>query len=319
MRIVFAGTPPFSVTPLQHLINADHELICVYTQPDRKTGRGQKLIPPAVKVCAQEHGIEVRQPTSLKSVDEIQKLKEFKPDIMIVVAYGMILPQEILDIPKYGCLNIHASLLPKWRGAAPIQRAIEAGDAETGICIMQMDAGLDTGDVLMQEKIKIEKDDSTVSMHNKLSALGADALIKTINLIEANEETATQQNHSESSYAKKITKNEANIDWALSSIEIDCRIRAFNPWPVCQTTLNDKRIRIWDSENLENTEANNISAENVLPGTIIDIDSNGITVACGKNAILIKKLQLDGSKALDHQQFVNGHAIEIGNQFVSQS
>ena len=316
MRIVFAGTPPFSVTPLQKLIDEGHEVVCAYTQPDRKTGRGQKLIPPAVKVCAQEHNIEVRQPTSLKSTEDIQYLKELAPDIMVVVAYGMILPKDILDIPKHGCLNIHASLLPKWRGAAPIQRSIEAGDQETGICIMQMDAGLDTGDVLLQEKIKIEKDDSTASLHDKLSVLGADALLKTIKQIESNEFNPIKQNHSESTYAKKINKQEAEIDWSLPSNDIDCRIRAFNPWPVCQTTLNEKRVRIWLSENIETMKLDSQTTKNITPGTVIDINSSGISVACGENAILIKTLQLDGSKALNHQQFVNGHSLEVGSRFV---
>lgn len=312
MRIVFAGTPPFSVLPLEHLINAGHDVICVYTQPDRKTGRGQKLIPPAVKICAQENGIEVRQPLSLKSSEEAEKLTELSPDIMVVVAFGMILPKEILEIPKFGCLNIHASLLPKWRGAAPIQRSIESGDAETGVCIMQMDVGLDTGDVLIQRSLDIKVNDTSASLHDKLSTLGAEALIETISLIEANEHRATEQDHDKSSYAKKITKNEANIDWSLPSNQIDCRIRAFNPWPVCQTKLNGKRVRIWLSENIE---LNNPDDSNVTPGTILSIDSNGITVACGENAIVLKTLQLDGSKALDHQQFINGHPLEAGNKF----
>ena len=185
---------------------------------------------------------------------------------------------------------------------------------------MQMDVGLDTGDVLLQRQIPIEQNDSTASLHDKLSTLGANALIETINLIEANKHTPIKQNHSKSTYAKKIHKQEANIDWTLTSKEIDCRIRAFNPWPVCQTTLNGKRVRIWLSENISPTELKitlkTASIQNALPGTIIGIGSNGITVACGDNAILIKTLQLDGSKALDHQQFVNGHSLEIGNQFV---
>ena len=318
MRIVFAGTPLFSVKPLQQLIKVGHDVTCVYTQPDRKTGRGQKFIPPAVKVCAQENDIEVRQPLSLKSVEEAQYLKGLVPDIMIVVAYGMLLPQEILEIPKLGCLNIHASLLPKWRGAAPIQRSIEAGDQETGICIMQMDVGLDTGDVLLQEKIKIKKNDSTASLHDKLSTIGAEALLETINLIETNKIKPIKQKHSESTYAKKISKQEATIDWSHHSKTIDCRIRAFNPWPVCQTTLKEKRIRIWLSENIELSaiQPNNGASKSIMPGTIIDINTYGIIVACGENAISIKQLQLDGSKVLDHQQFINGNDLEVGDRFV---
>lgn len=310
MRIVFAGTPPFSVTALERLIAAKHEIACVYTQPDRKTGRGQKMIPPAVKVCAEQHNIPVRQPLSLKSTQAEDELTALQADLMVVVAYGMLLPQAILTTPRYGCLNIHASLLPKWRGAAPIQRALEAGDKETGVCIMQMDVGLDTGDILSQANQPITINDTSSTLHDKLSTLGADTLITTIDKLTEYQSQAIQQCNEHSTYAKKITKAEANIDWTQSHQEIDYRIRAFNPWPVCQTTLDQQRTRIWFSAQASDQTANQV------PGSIISLSEQGIEVACGSGSVYIKTLQRDGGKPLDHKEFLNGQTLNIGQQFV---
>ncbi len=314
MRIIFAGTPDFSVPALNSLINAGHELICVYTQPDKKTGRGQKILPPPVKQCALEHNIPVKQPISLKTPEAAQEIRQLSPDVMVVVAYGMLLPQEILDIPRLGCLNIHASLLPKWRGAAPIQRSLEAGDEQTGICIMQMELGLDTGPVLSEVRTDINQDDTSASLHDRLAEQGAHALTQVLPALEAGTITAVSQDHDNSTYAQKITKSEALIDWSQSAKSIDCQIRAFNPWPICQTTLEQKRIRIWFSTFAHNEESQKL--HNAAPGTIISADNNGIQVACGQGSIFIKRLQRDGGKPLECGEFLNGQKLVAGQQFV---
>jgi len=242
MKILFAGTPEFAVAPLKALF-PEHEIVGVYTQPDRKAGRGKKLTPPPVKVAAQEFDIPVFQPTSLKDQQEV--IESLKPDVMVVVAYGMLLPQNILDIPRLGCLNIHASILPRWRGAAPIQRAIQAGDSETGVSIMRMELGLDTGPVYQVLKTPILNTDTSTSMHDKLADLGAQGILETINRLSVNPNlNAEKQDDSQSNYAKKIPKTEAVIDWTMSATDIDQRIRAFTPWPICQTSHNGTRIRV---------------------------------------------------------------------------
>ena len=309
MRIIFAGTPDFAAHTLTALHEAGHEIICVYTQPDRKTGRGQKLSPPAVKRVALDQKIEVKQPLSFKSDDEFNTLKALKPDLMIVVAYGMILPQRILDIPKIACLNIHASLLPRWRGAAPIQRAIEAGDKETGICIMQMEAGLDTGPVVSQSVLTIEKNDTTSSLHDKLAILGTKTLLETLDTLESLEEKLANvliQDHDSATYAHKISKAEANIDWNENAELIQQRIRAFNPWPICQSYCNNQRLRIWQASvlNIDSHSAN---------GTIIAIDKTGIQISCGQNVLNIQKLQRDGSKPIPVKDFINSSELKIGD------
>ena len=267
MRIIFAGTPDFAAHTLTNLIAKQHDIICVYTQPDRKTGRGQKLTPPPVKQVAIEYGIDVRQPSSLKSDEEYLALKNLKPDLMIVVAYGMLLPQSVLDAPKHGCLNIHASLLPKWRGAAPIQRAIQAGDKKTGVCIMQMEAGLDTGSVLSHAEVVIEQNDTSASLHDKLAKIGSATLLATLESLTSHQANAQIQDHAAACYAHKITKSEATIDWHKSAKEIHQTIRAFNPWPICQSICNEQRLRIWQAEVIQHES----DAE---PGTIVKLDKN---------------------------------------------
>jgi len=317
MRIIFAGTPEFSVCTLKALIKAGHEVVCVYTQPDRKTGRGQKLTPPAVKQCAVEHGIEVRQPLSLKGETEQKELEDLNADVMIVVAYGLLLPQPILDAPKFGCLNIHASLLPKWRGAAPIQRSIQHGDDKTGVCIMQMDIGLDTGDVLLRAETPILSNDTSASMHDKLADIGAEALITCLSDLQDYQSKAVVQNHESATYAHKITKAEANIDWQKSALEIDQQIRAFKPWPICQTHLVESegnkltRYRIWQGEPLDEAHANSA-------GEIIRTDKSGIYVACGEGVMKLDTLQRDGSKAMQASDLINGNKLSLGMSFTSQ-
>ena len=308
MKILFAGTPEFAVAPLNAL-SADHEIVGVFTQPDRKAGRGKKLTPPPVKVVAQELNIPVFQPTTLKGQEET--IVALEPDIMVVVAYGMLLPQSILDIPRLGCLNIHASILPRWRGAAPIQRAIEAGDKETGVSIMQMELGLDTGPVFQTLTTPILKTDTSASMHDKLATLGAQGITDTITQLSINPLLhAATQDDSKANYAKKITKQQAVIDWHNSASEIDQRIRAFTPWPICQTTHNETRIRIWKAQALD-------IPSNDSAGKIIAINESSIDVACGEGVLRLLTMQRDGSKQLPTQEFCNGYSLTTGDIFNS--
>lgn len=306
MRIIFAGTPDFSVAPLQALIQSKHEIIAVYTQPDRPAGRGKNLTAPPVKQIAIENDIEVFQPLSLKGEEHSNQIKALNPDVMVVVAYGMLLPESILNIPTYGCINIHASLLPRWRGAAPIQRAIEAGDQQTGVSIMQMEAGLDTGPVFNMLSLNIDSNDTSQSLHDKLSTLGATAICETLEHIEKEQANATPQNDNLANYAKKISKQEAQIDWSQTAQQIDCKIRAFIPWPICQTIHSDNRLRIiaaFPSRNQHNSK----------PGTVLNIDEKGIEIACSEGTIYLTKLQRDGGKKLNHQQLLNGYTINKGD------
>jgi len=302
MKIIFAGTPEFSLPPLQALIDT-HEVVAVFTQPDRRSGRGKKLSPPPVKCLAIEHDIPVFQPHSLK--DQVSLIKSLDADVMVVVAYGMLLPQSVLDLPLFGCINIHASLLPRWRGAAPIQRAIEAGDSETGVSIMQMEAGLDTGPVFQKLVIAINHDDTSKTLHEKLATLGAKGIIDTLEQLDKHAKP-TPQSDEGANYAKKISKQEAEIDWSLDAQTIDAKVRAFNPWPICQTQHNLTRIRIWRASAHE-------QASSEAPGTILDISDLGIEVACGSGVLRLEVLQKDGSRELTSKQFCNGYELAIGD------
>lgn len=308
MKILFAGTPEFAVAALKAL-NTDHEIIGAFTQPDRKAGRGKKLTPPPVKVIAQELNIPVFQPATLK--DQQETIRALEPDVMVVVAYGMLLPQSILDIPRLGCLNIHASILPRWRGAAPIQRAIEAGDEETGVSIMRMELGLDTGPVYRVLSTPILTTDTSGSMHDKLAKLGARGIVETIDQLSTNPLlVATTQDDSKANYAKKISKQQAVIDWRMSALEIDQRIRAFVPWPICQTSHNETRIRIWKAHAID-------TQTNTGAGEIIAVNESSIDVACGEGVLRLLTLQRDGSKQLQTHEFCNGYSLTIGDIFDS--
>lgn len=307
MKVIFAGTPEFAVTPLRALVDA-HDVVAVYTQPDRRAGRGKKLTPPPVKVIAQEHDIPIYQPTSLKQ--ETAQLAAMDADVMVVVAYGMLLPQSVLDIPKLGCLNIHASLLPRWRGAAPIQRAIEAGDTKTGVSIMQMERGLDTGPVFQMLETAIAADETSASLHNKLAPLGAQGILATLEKLAQNPNLQpTPQDHDASTYAKKIDKQESLLNWQLSAIEIDQKARAFSPWPGCQTMHGETRIRIADTRALTQT-----NPSGKPPGTIVAVSDEGISVACGSNVLAIGTLQRDGSRAMPYKEFRNGYPLQVGDR-----
>ncbi|OCH12115.1 MULTISPECIES: methionyl-tRNA formyltransferase [unclassified Aliivibrio] len=308
LRIVFAGTPDFAARHLLALINSHHEVIGVYTQPDRPAGRGKKLTASPVKEVALEHNIPVFQPENFKSDEAKQELAELNADLMVVVAYGLLLPQTVLDTPKLGCINVHGSILPRWRGAAPIQRSIWAGDAETGVTIMQMDIGLDTGDMLSIATLPIETTDTSASMYNKLAELGPIALVDCLSTIANGTAVAQKQNDELANYAKKLSKEEAKIDWTMDADAIERCVRAFNPWPMSHFSVEDKAIKVWQSR-VENYEGD------ALPGTIIQADKTGIYVATGTNAIVFEQLQVPGKKAMGVQDILNSRKewFEVGN------
>ncbi len=304
LRIIFAGTPDFAASALRALIDAGHDLVAVYTQPDRPAGRGRKLQASPVKQVAEQHDIAVLQPQNFKDEADIARLRELQADVMIVAAYGLILPQTVLDMPRHGCLNIHASLLPRWRGAAPIQRAIAAGDNESGITIMQMDAGLDTGDMLLKLRCPIESSDTGGSLHDKLAELGARAILQTLDDLQHGRLQPEPQNDAEASYARKLSKQEAQIDWSQPASVIARQVRAFNPWPVAYTVLDDKTVRIWLADAMEHDP-------DQPPGTVLHCDKQGIDVACGEGVLRITELQPAGSKKMDSAAFMNGHARQL--------
>lgn len=299
LNIIFAGTPEFAAIHLQALINSEHTIVGVYTQPDRPAGRGKQLQPSPVKQLAFEHGLPVYQPVNFKEEGSLDTLKSLNADVMVVVAYGLLLPVAVLEAPKYGCLNVHASLLPRWRGAAPIQRCIEAGDKETGITIMQMDKGLDTGDMLAKVTTDIRADDTGGSLHDRLAALGPTSLLDTLQQVENGTLQPEQQNDTQANYAHKLLKTEALINWQDSAEQLALRIRAFNPFPMAFTLLNDQRIRILMAEPLQRTS-------NSPAGTIVNVGPHGLEVACGENVLLINQIQLAGKKAMTIADVLNG-------------
>ena len=307
MKIIFAGTPDFAASALDALLVNGYEVIAVLTQPDRPAGRGMHLAPSPVKKLAIHHNIPVMQPNSLKGEEVQRHLSELQADVMVVAAYGLILPKEVLSIPKYGCLNIHASLLPRWRGAAPIQRAILAGDVETGITIMQMDQGLDTGAMLLKKTCDINEDDTANSLHDKLAKLGAQAIIETLAQLDQGCLIETKQDDALATYAAKLIKSEAQLDWHQDSKELLRKVRAYNPVPAAYSTLNGTTIKIWEAEGSDSGEGE--------AGTILDVSKQGIKVACGHGSINLKVLQRPNGKALPASQFVQGFEIKSGDRF----
>ncbi len=303
MRVIFAGTPGFAAQALQAIVAAGHEVALVLTQPDRPAGRGMTLQPSAVKQVALRQGIEVFQPPSLKDAAAQARIAEIGADVMVVAAYGLILPQAVLDLPRLGCLNIHASLLPRWRGAAPIQRALLAGDAETGVCIMQMEAGLDTGPVLLREALAIAADDSAATLHDKLAALGARLIVDVLAQLPL---PAEPQPTLGITYAHKIEKAEAAIDWTRPATELDRHIRAFNPFPGAQARFAGQPVKLWRAVPVAGSGA---------PGTILAIDRQQVVVACGDGALSVAELQKAGGKRLAVQQFLAGHPLQVGQRF----
>ncbi|CAM3135863.1 methionyl-tRNA formyltransferase [Vibrio mytili] len=311
LRIVFAGTPDFAARHLAALLSSEHEVIAVYTQPDRPAGRGKKLTASPVKHIALEHDIPVYQPENFKSQEAKQALADLNADIMVVVAYGLLLPQAVLDTPKLGCINVHGSILPRWRGAAPIQRSIWAGDAETGVTIMQMDIGLDTGDMLKIATLPIEATDTSASMYEKLAELGPEALIDCLADIAAGKAVPVKQNDELASYAKKLSKEEARINWNDDAAHIERCVRAFNPWPMSHFVAAENSIKVWQSRVDEEVSSQ-------PAGTIIQADKTGIYVATGNGILVLEQLQVPGKKAMSVQDILNSRAawFEVGTVLI---
>ncbi len=304
MRIVFMGTPDFAVPSLQALIDAGHDVCAVYTQPDKPQGRKQILTAPPVKTLALEHDIPVFQPNTLKNEDEQARLRELAPEVIIVVAYGKLLPKAVLDIPPHGCINVHGSLLPRWRGAAPIQWAVIAGDEMAGVTTMQMAEGLDTGDMLLTYETKVGEKETAGELFDRLAQSGAELLTQT--LVKLDEITPRPQDDAQSCYAHMLDKQMAVIDWNKSAHEIDCLIRGLNPWPIALTTLSGERLKVFAAE-----KANGRGE----PGTVLEADpKKGLTVACGEGALGLTEIQLVGGKRMKATDFLRGHAIEVGTK-----
>jgi len=305
MKVIFAGTPDFAAAALKAIAAAGFEIPLVLTQPDRPKGRGMQLAPSPVKQAALELGLRVAQPEKLRNnAEALQMLKEVEADVMVVAAYGLILPQDVLDTPKHGCLNIHASLLPRWRGAAPIQRAIEAGDAETGVCIMQMDIGLDTGGVVSEHRYAIQPTDTANEVHDALMNLGAAAIVADLQQLKTEGRLKSVKQPEEGvTYAQKLSKEEARIDWNESAAVIERKIRAFNPVPAAWVEYQGKPMKIWRAE---------VVAQQGRVGEVLSCSSDGLIVACGANALKITELQPSGSKRMDIAAFAAGHTVEAG-------
>ncbi|WP_146449803.1 methionyl-tRNA formyltransferase [Vibrio kanaloae] len=309
LRIVFAGTPDFAARHLAALLSSEHEVVAVYTQPDRPAGRGKKLTASPVKNIALENNIPVYQPENFKSDEAKQELAELNADIMVVVAYGSLLPQVVLDTPRLGCINVHGSILPRWRGAAPIQRSIWAGDKETGVTIMQMDIGLDTGDMLSIATLPIEATDTSASMYEKLAGLGPDALVECLADIASSKAVAEKQDDELANYAKKLSKEEARINWSDEAAHIERCVRAFNPWPMSHFEAAENSIKVWQSRVAEQTS-------DKPAGTILQADKTGIYVATGQGVLVLEQLQVPGKKAMSVQDILNSRAswFEVGTQ-----
>lgn len=300
LRIVFAGTPEFAAEHLKALLNSPYQVVAVYTQPDRPAGRGQKLMPSPVKQLALQHEIAVYQPQTLRDPATQAELAALKPDLLVVVAYGLILPQVVLDIPHLGCINSHASLLPRWRGAAPIQRAIQAGDAKSGVTVMQMEAGLDTGPMLLKVSTPISADDTGGSLHDRLAELGPPAVLQAIAGLATGSLRGEVQDDSLATYAHKLNKDEALLDWSRPAVELERLIRAFNPWPICHSSLNGAPLKVLAAQ-LATEQGEGRGA----PGEILAASKDGLTVACADGALRLTRLQLPGGKALNFADLFN--------------
>lgn len=302
MNIVFMGTPDFAVPTLESLCKSEHNVLAVFTQPDKPVGRKQIMTPPDVKVCAEKNGIKVFQPSSLKDNNSYKELKELDPDVIVVVAYGKILPKNILDLPKYGCINVHGSLLPKYRGAAPIQQAVLNGDKVTGVTTMYMGEGLDTGDILLTKETEIGENETSAELFDRLAVMGADLLIKTLSKLDSI--TPQKQDESKATYTTKITKELCPIDWSQRNTEIHNKVRGLQTWPVAVSKLNGRDIKIHSTL---------LCDKGGEAGTVISTDP--LTVACGEGSLVIKELQLSGKKRMDSKSFLLGHPLKIGEKF----
>ncbi|KTD46829.1 methionyl-tRNA formyltransferase [Legionella rubrilucens] len=308
LSIVFAGTPEFGLPCLEALAGSVHRLTAVYTQPDRPAGRGRQLQPSAVKRWAVNHGLPVYQPVNFKTPEAVDELAALKPDLMVVIAYGLILPGNVLTIPRLGCINVHASLLPRWRGASPIQQAILHGDKQSGVTIMQMDVGLDTGDSLVETACELTESETAASLHDKLAQLAPKALLDAIDALAEGRAKPVVQNHALATYASKIAKDDARIDWHQSAEVIDRQIRAYNPWPVAYTQMGEESLRIYQARIELDTHSK-------APGTVLSIDKRGMRVATGEGVLCIEILQFPGGKAMRVADWLNaGRAGQLINQ-----
>ena len=303
MKVVYMGTPDFAVYGLKALVEAGHDVVAVITQPDKAKGRSKSLVPTPVKKQAIEYNIPVYQPEKVKEESVVNMLKELAPEVIVVAAYGQILPESILNIPPYGCINIHASLLPKYRGAAPIEWSIIDGEDVTGVTTMYMEKGLDTGDMIEKEEIVIEADDTGATLHDKLAEAGGRLIITTLEAVKSGTATRTEQDDSLSCYAKMLSKDMGNIDFSKDAASIERLIRGLNPWPCAYTTLDGKSLKLFKADVVEK-EGN--------PGEIIEVTKKNFTVACGKDALVIRNLQPEGKKPMDTVAFLNGNKIEVG-------
>ncbi len=310
MKIVFMGTPDFAAGALEALITAGHEITAVVTQPDKPKGRSKQLQFPPVKECALRHNIPVFQPVKIKTAEAVAELKKYEADIYVVAAFGQILSQEILDIPKFGCLNIHASLLPKYRGASPIQHVIIDGEEETGVTIMQMDAGLDTGDMLYKKTITIKDDDTFETLHDKLMVLGGEAIIEALPLLQEGKLMPEKQNSEDSCYASLISKHMGKIDFEKDAFTIDRLIRGMNPWPSAYTYYKGKQLKIWKAVPVSEQESD--AATEKQAGMIVKVTKDFVEVETGKGSLQILELQLEGKKRMSTHDFLLGVKIEIG-------
>lgn len=312
LRIIFAGTPDFAARHLQALLDSDHQVIAVYTQPDRPAGRGQQLQASPVKQLALTHNIPVFQPKSLKKLPAQQQLAALDADLMVVVAYGLILPQVVLDTPKLGCINVHGSILPRWRGAAPIQRALWAGDSETGVTVMQMDAGLDTGAMLSIVSLPIEATDTSATLYDKLALVGPQALVEALQDLPALQAKAQPQQDSAANYAEKLSKEEAQLDFHKTAAALEREIRAFNPWPVSYLQLATQQLKIWQAR---------VETGSAQPGQVVRVDKKGIAIGTADGLLVIEQLQPPGKKAMAVVDFLNGRAdwFQPGQQLQHQT
>ncbi|MGL4352898.1 MAG: methionyl-tRNA formyltransferase [Aeromonas popoffii] len=309
LKLIFAGTPDFAARHLAALLSSDHEVVAVYTQPDKPAGRGQKLTASPVKELALTHNLPVYQPASLRNEEAQAELAALGADLMVVVAYGLILPKVVLDTPRLGCINVHGSLLPRWRGAAPIQRAIWAGDSETGVTIMQMDVGLDTGAMIRKVSYPIAADETSTSLYDKLAGLGPQALVDTLNAMAAGDTAAEQQDDSLANYAQKLSKEEARIDWSMEAVAIERCIRAFNPWPISWFEVAGQTIKVWQAEVVDSNHGQ-------PAGSLLKADKQGIDIATGKGVLRLLTLQPPGKKAMSVSDLLNSRRdwFEPGTQ-----
>ena len=305
MKVVYMGTPEFAVYALESIVEAGHEVLAVITQPDKAKGRSKALVPTPVKAKAMEYNIPVYQPEKLRQEENVKLIEDINPDVIVVAAYGQILPESILNIPRYGCVNIHASLLPKYRGAAPIEWSIIDGQQLTGVTTMYMEKGLDTGDMLEKVEVAIEADDTGETLHDKLAVEGAKLILSTLNKLEAGTATRTKQNHEESCYAAMLSKDMGNIDFSKSAVEIERLIRGLNPWPCAFTKIDGMGVKIFKAQVCE-------VPEGAMPGEIVEVTKKTFTIACGKDGLIIKNLQPEGKKPMDTVSYLNGNKISVG-------